>query len=265
MTGRRVSSAIGTGILAIFIAGALTRGPAVACELVAGPRGIVSEIVDGVTLRLESGLEVRLVNIAAPDLERALQALGNLALNHEVELRYGGTRTDRRGRALAHVYRIEATRRVWLQDALVASGLAYVQSFKDNRACVGELLAREDVARQGQVGAWGGPQLSVGRADRPAALGAAADRFQIVEGRIVSTGRTRRWVYLNFGRAWKSDFTGLIGAGSMSMFAAAGLDPLKFAGRHVRVRGWIEDRDGPAIEIDHPEQIELIGDGERVE
>jgi micrococcal nuclease len=39
---------------------------------------------------------------------------------------------------------------------------------------------------------------------------------------------------------------------------AAGLDPHSLAGKQVRVRGWVEWRNGPMIRADHREQIELL-------
>ena len=42
------------------------------------------------------------------------------------------------------------------------------------------------------------------------------------------------------------------------MFSNAGMAPGKLAGRRVEVRGWIEERNGPAIEVARPEQIELV-------
>ena len=65
-------------------------------------------------------------------------------------------------------------------------------------------------------------------------------------------------VYLNFGRHWKEDFTVTIDAEALRLFAAAGIDPLGLEGALVRVRGWIDDRDGPRIEVTHPEQIEVL-------
>ena len=65
-------------------------------------------------------------------------------------------------------------------------------------------------------------------------------------------------VYLNFGRHYKEDFTAVIDARALKLFAAEGLDPLQLGNALVRVRGWIDLRDGPRIEVTHPEQIEVL-------
>ena len=66
-------------------------------------------------------------------------------------------------------------------------------------------------------------------------------------------------IYVNFGRRWSEDFTVTILKRNERRFAAAGLELKKLAGRHVRVRGTVEERGGPWIEATHPEQIEIAG------
>jgi len=45
---------------------------------------------------------------------------------------------------------------------------------------------------------------------------------------------------------------------SRRAFAASGIDLKGLAGKHVRVRGWIEWRNGPMVAATHPEQLELL-------
>ena len=102
----------------------------------------VAEVKDGETLQLTDGTVVRLVNAKAPIapiaaqgdrpwpmVNEAKEALSKLASGAEVELRYGGTRADRHGHALAQVYVVKGGERIWLQGELVAKGLARVYSF----------------------------------------------------------------------------------------------------------------------------------------
>ena len=85
-----------------------------------------------------------------------------------------------------------------------------------------------------------------------------ARRGELVEGRVLSTGRTRSMLYLNFGRSWSTDFTVTIPAAAADRFAAAGMAVEGLAGRRVRVRGWLGQHDGPTMHVEHPEQIELL-------
>jgi hypothetical protein len=50
----------------------------------------------------------------------------------------------------------------------------------------------------------------------------------------------------------------VIEAPALRLFAEDGIDPLVLDGALIRVRGWVDDRDGPRIEITHPEQIEVL-------
>ena len=77
-----------------------------------------------------------------PFVDDAKQAVTALASGKVVEFSFGGRRIDRHGYVLAEVFVVEGESRLWLQEEMVARGLARVYSFPDNRACVGELLAR---------------------------------------------------------------------------------------------------------------------------
>ena len=244
---------------------------ALACEtLVAGPRGRVVSVTDGDTVVLDNDMAVRLIGIQAPKLplgrqgyptwplaEEAKQALEDIALGQNVVLRYGTQRMDRHGRQLAHMFVGEDE--VWAQRAMLEQGLARVYSFYDNRLCLDELLKSEGQARADRVGIWDGVEFyAIRRADRPAALLGRVDSYEIVEGRIMSAARVRNRVYLNFGSNWREDFTVIIERNGLGIFEREGIDPLQLEDALVRVRGWVENRDGPRIEVTHPEQIELL-------
>ena len=42
------------------------------------------------------------------------------------------------------------------------------------------------------------------------------------------------------------------------MFADEGVAPKALENSRVRVRGWVEERNGPRIEAGRPEQIEIV-------
>jgi hypothetical protein len=54
-----------------------------------------------------------------------------------------------------------------------------------------------------------------------------------------------------------TSFTVTISKRDESGFAAAGVEPKKLEARRLRVRGWIEERNGPRMEATRPEQIEI--------
>jgi micrococcal nuclease len=235
------------------------------------PGGIVTSVTDGDTVILDDGRVVRMIGTQAPKLPldrpdfdpwplapEAKSALEAIALNHQVRLGFGGETVDRYGRVLAHVFIAAPDGEIWAQQAMVAQGLARVYSFPDNRACLDLLFAAEGRARLAGLGIWADPYYSTRAANAPGDLLARAGQYELVEGRVLLAERSGGRVFLNFGRFWKEDFTAVIEAPALRLFAEAGIDPLVLENALVRVRGWVDDRDGPRIEITHPEQIEVL-------
>lgn len=223
------------------------------------------EIIDGDTLVLETGNQVRLVGIQAPKLPLgragfapwplaadARDALAALVASRDLSLHFGGRREDRYRRHLAHLTLPDGT---WVQGMLLAEGMARVYSFHDNRALITEMLALERRARSEKRGIWALPYY---RIRNPSETRDDIDSFQVVEGRVVDAADVRDTVYLNFGRNWRTDFTFMITRRAAKLFQKAGIDPLTFTGQTVRGRGWVKPRNGPLIEITHPEQLELV-------
>jgi len=245
---------------------------ALACEqLRMEPGGIVTAVTDGDTVILDDGRVVRMIGIQAPKLPldrpdfqpwplapEARAALVALALDKPVRLGFGGESVDRYGRVLAHVFVDGPEGAVWAQQAMIELGLARVYSFPDNRACLDLLFAAEGRARLGRLGIWADPYYSTRAADQPGDLLARAGQYELVEGRVLLADKNGGRVYLNFGRFWKEDFTAVIEAPALRLFAKAGIDPLLLENALVRIRGWVDDRDGPRIEVTHPEQIEVL-------
>jgi micrococcal nuclease len=245
---------------------------ALACEqLRMEPGGIVTSVTDGDTVILDDGRVVRMIGTQAPKLPldrpdfptwplapEAKAALESIALNQPVRLGFGGEAVDRYGRVLAHVFVSTAQGEIWAQHAMVARGLARVYSFPDNRACLDLLFAAEGRARLAGLGIWADPYYSTRAANAPGDLLARAGHYELVEGRILLAEQSGGRVYLNFGRFWKEDFTAVIEAPALRLFAEAGMDPLVLENALVRIRGWVDDRDGPRIEVTHPEQIEVL-------
>lgn len=237
-----------------------------------GSAGVV-QVVDGDTLVLDDGREVRLVGIQAPKLplgragfvtwplaEEAREALAELTAGRRVGLGYGGTQRDRHGRVLAHLHVLDGPRSgLWLQGEMLAHGLARVYSFPDNRALVAEMLALERAARVARRGIWADPWYRVlTAADLEREPFAAVGSFQIVEGRVLDAAVVRKRGYLNFGADWKSDFTVAIDPAALRLFEVDGRMIDAYEGRRIRVRGWVKSFNGPMIEATHPEQIEVL-------
>lgn len=229
----------------------------------------VTEVIDGDTVVLDDGTEVRLVGTQAPKLPlgrpgyptwplapEAKTKLEEVVLGRRVGLGFGGNEWDRHGRRLAQLWRSDG---LWVQGTMVESGFARVYGFADNRALVPELLALERKARAKRLGIWGHPYyavLSARELERSAEE--LVDSFQLVEGRIADAAVVRDRAYLNFGSDWDSDLTAVLQPETVDLFLDEGVDPAGLGGRLVRIRGWVELYKGPMIEITYPEQIEVL-------
>jgi endonuclease YncB( thermonuclease family) len=238
-------------------------------QLVDGGTAVVAEIVDGDTLRLDREIfgatEVRLVGIQAPKLplgrpkfkewplaQHSAELLKTLTLGRTVSLGFGGQRIDRHGRLLAHLTRDDG---LWIQGAMLEAGMARVYSFSDNRAIVPDMLARERAARGRKAGLWADPFYAL---RTPETAARHINSFELVEGKVAAATMVSGRVYLNFGPDWRSDFTITLAPKTARLFAKDGVDPLAYKGKQVRVRGWLQSRDGPMIDVTHPEQIEVL-------
>lgn len=223
------------------------------------------EIVDGDTLVLEDGRQVRLVGLQAPKLplgrsgfepwplaDEAKAVLAELALDQSFGLAYGGSRIDRHGRALAHLYRQDG---LWIQGRLLELGMARVYSFADNRALVAEMLVLERQARAQRRGIWSNGFYAIRNA---LAVEEDIGTFQLVEGRVLAAAEVRGRIFLNFESDWRQDFTISLRRKVARRFRTGGLEPLDYEGRLIRVRGWLKEENGPMVEVSHPEQIELL-------
>ena len=239
---------------------------ALPADLWGGGRGVVRAVVDGDTVLLEDGREVRLVGIQAPKLplgrkgfdpwplaDVAKHRLEELVLGRAVRLGHGGRQVDRYRRQLAHLFREEDG--LWVQGAMLAQGMARTYTFADNRALIPALLGAERDARAGGRGIWADSYYRV--LDHLDA-GAAVDRFGLIEGEVVDVAIVRGRAFLNFGEDYRRDFTITLSPDVVELFVGEGIDIESYTNKRVRVRGWVTWRNGPSIEATHPEQIELL-------
>jgi endonuclease YncB( thermonuclease family) len=262
------------GLMAGPVSDARAEGPmpaaASACHFEAAGAGKVSAIIDGRSFVLDDGREVRLAGIEVPFPpapgetgpraaagSAARAALDSILAGHSIELRQRAPAFDRYGRTLAHVYVANEGRGRSVAHEMLATGYARVAAQVGDRACAAELLARERAARQAKLGLWGEPYYAIVGAESGAALLAERGQFTVVEGKVLSVRESGGTIYMNFGRRWSEALTVTVPKRQERAFSAVGLAPRALESRRVRVRGWVEERNGPRIEAASPEQIEI--------
>lgn len=226
-------------------------GPAVA-------QGIVASVADGRTLTLEDGREIRLAAIAVPEVgdeaETARQALARIVGEQSVAISPSGRGEDRYGRLVGYA----TAGPNLVQDALLAAGHARLTPNVTDAACAPHLRAIEKAARASGRGFWAGAAFAPRNADKPADIRHDLGRLTLVRGKVLSVRERGATIFVNFGRQWSRDFSVTIQKRNRTGLAAAGLDPGNWLNREVEVRGIVEDRGGPAIEVARPEQIEFV-------
>jgi endonuclease YncB( thermonuclease family) len=241
-------------------------------SLESGPQRTVARIIDGETVALDDGHELRLIGALAPraldagadsgawPLEAAArEALGIFVLGKSITLGFVGERVDRYGRLQAHAYVIDGLQKRWVQGHMLEQGLARAYEQAGNRACGPELLAAEGNAREARSGMWAEAAYAVRAADDPAELLRYHARFQVVEGRVARVGQVRGSIYLNFGSFRRRAFFASLRDADRGVLGEHARNPKGLEGSVLRVRGWIERRRGrPAINLSAAGMIEVL-------
>lgn len=228
--------------------------------------GKVGLIIDPLTIQLKDQTVISLIGLDIPDQYirgggplslAAMTILDDMLFNEAVRLyqtpdpKVG--RLNRMNQQRAHIERVSDN--AWVQGTLLRLGLARVTTTPSNPEMLDEMMALEQDARDEGIGLWSDPDYTIKNA---ANFQGDADSFHIVEGKIISTAMKKNRIYINFGSDWRSDFTVSIPPEHRRDFTSAGLDPLSWNGLKIRVRGWVEDYNGPLIEITHPGAIEFL-------
>jgi endonuclease YncB( thermonuclease family) len=151
----------------------------------------------------------------------------------------------------------ESREGTWVNGAIVRDGLAYAVTDTFNPDMAADLYALESLARKDAKGLWA--------KDSPHGLLTAdsitdaSGTFRVVEGVVNRAAMSRNELYLNFGADWKKDFTVKISPLLRRSFTKAGINPLDLSGKKVRVRGWLRDWNGPFMELETVERLEIVG------
>ncbi|MBR1155059.1 thermonuclease family protein [Bradyrhizobium sp. JYMT SZCCT0428] len=254
----RHSSHIAVMLICGLAVMATTPANAAGCIFEPQGEGRVAAVIDARSFRLDDGREVRLAGIvpSAPDKRNGAAALSSIVTGHDVTLRGDDDAPDRYGRQSAFVFLPGSETTV--QSELLRRGEALVSAEMADKDCAAELAAAEAEARHVKRGTWADP-AAIKNAESPGDILAGIGRFSVVEGKVLSVRQAGATTYLNFGRNWTRDFAVTISRRMMPAFEAAGLLPKSFENRRIRVRGYVEARGGPRIDVLRVGQIEVLG------
>jgi endonuclease YncB( thermonuclease family) len=230
----------------------------------------VKKVIDGDTVILDSGEHVRLVGIQAPEIARddssgqpygpeATETLKKLIGNQKIRLEMAEEPRDRHGRILAYLYPQNGNGEgEMLQIGMLKAGAAMLYTFPANTVHVEAFRKAENNARASQKGLW---QLASYKALTAENADQGMGQYRVVEGTIRQVAKVRGSWYLNFGENWKEDFTLFIERKHLKRFSSGDMHPQGWEGRKIRIHGWIFPKNGPMIQLTHPQQIELLVSG----
>ena len=249
--------------LVALCAATLVRGPdpafAEGCLFEPQGEGRVAEIIDGRSFRLTDGREVRLAGIesAGDETTKAHRAaaLAALIAGRDVSLLSPDDTPDRYGRQTAIV--VLGSTETPVQALLLRQGDALVSAEITNKDCAAELSQAEAEARQEKKGVWADTTV-IKNAESSGDILANIGRFAVVEGIVLSVRQSGTTTYLNFGRSWTRGFAATISKRTIPALESAGIAVKSLESRRIRVRGFIEARPGPRIELLRVGQIEIL-------
>lgn len=225
-----------------------------------GPLRSVVKVIDGETLALDDGSEVRLIGALAPRAwdantdapnwqpeQAAINALQRLTVGASVRLySLGEPIRDRHGRRLAHAYiempNTQRRKSLWVQKEMIRLGHARAYGLPGNFHCLPDLIATEASARKEKVGLWANAAYAVRRAKRTGELNRYAGTYQLVRGTVTGVTKRRGVTYINFGgrqqkddtavgntsapdNSWRTDFTAYVPRQTAKTNPSAKLQP----------------------------------------
>ncbi|THD65280.1 MAG: thermonuclease family protein [Bradyrhizobium sp.] len=257
---RRIGSVAAALPCSFILVIATSPARAAGCNFEPQGEGRVTEVIDGRSFRMSDGREIRLAGIEPVAAEQTgasrAAALSAIVAGHDVTLRGQDNAPDRYGRQPAFVFLDGAD--ISVQGQLLEQGHALVSATVTDKDCALSLSAAEVAARQARRGIWADSAANKS-AESPGDILAMIGQFTVVEGKVLSVRQAGATTYLNFGRNWTRGFAATISRRMISAFGAAGTDLKSLENRRIRVRGWVEMRGGPRIEVLRTGQIELVG------
>lgn len=247
-----------------------------ACTGPGAETAAVAAVEDRLVLRLADGRRLRLAGLdpaeATPDepgrAEEARAALAHLAGDQPLAFTTLDAKPDRWGRraALVFVAGAEPTA-ASLAEAALAAGLGRYLAEPVAHLCRERLLAAERRARAGRSGLWGDPYYAVLTPTDRAAFAERSATLVVAEGRLTQVVPGPYRTELRFAVLERHDgaqdgprsgLTASIAPRVAKSFKDQGVDLPSLIGQAVRVRGLLDLRFGPRLELAGPDALESL-------
>ncbi len=209
--------------------------------------------LDGDSLVLASGQQVRLLGVNAPEMSpeqpvarKARRFVAGLTEGKLVTLVFEPERSDHYGRLLAHVLLPDGRD---LEELLLRQGLAWMVAIPPDVGWVPRLAAAEAEGRNARRGIWAEPAYAPIAAER---LTASDTGFHFVSGKIRRVRESAHVLYFELAPA----VTLLIPREAWRRYFSQLGNPKGLAGRRVIARGWIAAHDSALhLRVEHPAML----------
>lgn len=241
---------------------------AAACPAAGLQKAKVARIDDRLDLTLQDGRSLHLAGLDpveptpdAPDFpDRAKSALA-AKLAGGISFLPLAARPDRWGRIPAFVFVAQpADSPGGLAAFLLAQGFARYMPVPEAHPCVAVFRAAEEKARKDRRGLWHDPYYAILTATNRAAFADRAATNVIVEGRLIAVTANHYRTSLAFTPKRGHGLSVTILRRNVARFEQSGLHFGALIGHTLRVRGLLDLRFGPEIEISSADAIELVTD-----
>lgn len=212
--------------------------------------------LDGDSLTLADGRQVRLIGINAPEFgsdgrpdqplaHAARERVNALARGRNVRLRYDRERMDRYGRLLAYVFLPDGRD---LQETLLREGLGWFVAVAPNTARLPIYRRSEARAQAERRGVWARPEYEPVAADQ---LPPGRSGFMRISGTVAAVHTGREGFELQLAPGVR-----LLVSRAIADSCAA--SPDCFRGKRVLARGWMTAYKGSSrMRITHPAMLEI--------
>jgi endonuclease YncB( thermonuclease family) len=266
--------------LAVFSQACSLRAADQACPNDGGTSATVISVNERLELTLDDGAKIKIAGIDPPhptpddpDLDaRMRDELAQWLVGQDITFRQAEPGRDRWGRIAAFVFapapqgipapqgtKARAEPRLAVNEALIDAGFARYEPTAAAHPCRDALLAAEAGARAQRLGLWADPYYAVIAAGEHRSFAEKTGSSVIVEGRMTGMGGRRPRITLYFGPRKGLDFSVTILARNSKAFEAAYSSLAGLVGKTVRVRGLLDTRFGPQLEISDTDAVEVTG------
>jgi len=233
----------------------------------------VSAVSREAEIVLDNGRRLRFADIFFPRgaknnhvAPKTLQFLQNRLTGQSITY-LQSAQADRYRRIPAYIV-IDNEENLWLQPEILRAEIGFFMPEPLNRTAspdfcdsyfLKRILQRHDHSARG-LSRRDRPHLVPIYAPDSKILWQMEGNFVIIEGIVVKTYTSGKRIFWNFGDDWKIDFTAFLSTDNQTSFEKhfKPLSPIE--GKQLRMRGFLDLKNGPSMRIDHPLQVELLSE-----